>query len=537
MEKMEHIFSVLASKTRGLRSPQNLFLILILGIAAFLRLYRIADYMVFLGDEGRDVLVEYNILHGHLTLLGPTSSVGGFFLGPIYYYMAAPFLWLFHYHPVGPSIMVAILGIATVFLIYKICAEFFDRKVAVVASALYAISPLVIVNSKSSWNPNVMPFFSLLTLYTLYQGVRKENWKLIFTAGFLLGIALQLHYLATFLGVIIFFYLTIFTFYKNKFGIGKERIKDLFINYISIGVGFMVGFSPFLVFELRHGFRNTQNILNFIFASKDTGPGPDFLTIIHGVFFRLFADLLTAFPDLSRYTEFSQSEISVWSYFAWGLGIFSVIFFLWKFFNVKKDRENLLRYSLLLFWLFFGIFLFGFYKKSIYDYYFGFIFPLPFILTGISLTGLWNFQKYLGKMLALGILLVLIFINVSQSPIAKEPNRQVNQAKTLADFILDKTADRPFNFALITGGNSDHAYRYFFKLAGRDPVTILNPAVDSQRKSITNQLFVICEMKECQPLGNSLWEVAGFGRADIAGVWNVSVLKVYKLVHYHGPQE
>ena len=55
---------------------------IILAIAAFMRLYKIQDYMTFLGDEGRDVLVVYNILHGHLTLLGPTSSVGGFFFGP-----------------------------------------------------------------------------------------------------------------------------------------------------------------------------------------------------------------------------------------------------------------------------------------------------------------------------------------------------------------------------------------------------------------------------------------------------------------------
>src|SRR3989344_2122005 len=97
---------------------QFISVVTILVLAAFLRLYRIADYMTFLGDEGRDVLVVYNILHGKLTLLGPTSSVGGFFLGPIYYYFMAPFLWLFNYNPVGPAVMVALFGIATVYLIY-----------------------------------------------------------------------------------------------------------------------------------------------------------------------------------------------------------------------------------------------------------------------------------------------------------------------------------------------------------------------------------------------------------------------------------
>src|SRR5690242_2249800 len=86
---------------KKLFTKNNILLILILSLASFLRLYRIQDYMTFLGDEGRDVLVVYNILHGHFTLLGPTASVGGFFLGPIYYYFMTPFLWLFNYNPVG----------------------------------------------------------------------------------------------------------------------------------------------------------------------------------------------------------------------------------------------------------------------------------------------------------------------------------------------------------------------------------------------------------------------------------------------------
>ena len=107
-------------------------------------------------------------------LLGPTSSVGGFFLGPIYYYFMAPFLWLFNYNPVGPAVMVALFGIATVWLIYKFCKDFFNAKVGLMAALLYAISPLVIAYSRSSWNPNPLPFFSLLTFISLYKGALEK---------------------------------------------------------------------------------------------------------------------------------------------------------------------------------------------------------------------------------------------------------------------------------------------------------------------------------------------------------------------------
>src|SRR3990172_670436 len=182
-------------------------LLAIIILAAFLRLYRISDYLNFLGDEGRDVMVVRNILHGDLTFLGPRSSAGDFYLGPIYYYLMAPFLFLSNYHPVGPAIMDALFRIATVYLIFRIGSEFFGRKAGLIAALLYSISPLVIIHSRSSWNPNVMPFFSIAALYSAYKGIERKNFYLLGLSGVLLGIALQLHYLTIFLGGILFCYI------------------------------------------------------------------------------------------------------------------------------------------------------------------------------------------------------------------------------------------------------------------------------------------------------------------------------------------
>src|SRR5258706_15192233 len=223
-------------------TKSNLILLGILILAAFLRLYRIRDYLTFLGDEGRDVLIVYNILHGHLTLLGPTSSVGGFFLGPIYYYFMAPFLWLFQYDPVWPAVMVALLGIATVWLVYKIGAEFFGSKAGLIASLLYSISPLFISYSRFSWNPNPMPFFTLLTLYFLYKAevlqdlaiksksfVNNKPMLILIIVGILYGIDLQLHYIEVFVGVMIIVYVILAKVILGLKGstIGKKIISIL----------------------------------------------------------------------------------------------------------------------------------------------------------------------------------------------------------------------------------------------------------------------------------------------------------------------
>lgn len=502
-------------------------IVLILITSAFLRLYRIADYMTFLGDEGRDALVVYNILHGKLTLLGPTASVGGFFLGPIYYYFMAVFTLLFNYNPVGPSVMVALFGVATVWLIYKVCKEFFNYKVGLIASLLYAVSPMAIAYSRSSWNPNPLPFFALLSLYTLYKAVKKNSLSLFIIVGFLLGICIQLHYLTLFLIIIV----AIYVFFADMIVLKKNFLRIL-KNYLLIASGFVVGWLPFLAFEIRHGFPNINSIFNFVFHSGDTGGGINFFGTIYNVFFKLFARLVFVYPPVEQLGNYNKTLLSFWEFSVTLFALFSLFVLLKMFLRNLKDKDLFLKYALILIWFVFGVLLFGFYKKSIYEYYFGFMFPAPFILAALLITSL--IKVKFGKLIGTLILLGIFIINIQGIPFRYPPNRQLNQMETIAKFVLDKTNNQPFNFALITGGNSDYAYRYFFTVWNHPPITIEEPAKDPARKTVTKQLFVVCESLPCEPLGNSLWEVAGFGRAEIADSWDVSVVKIYRLVPYSG---
>ena len=97
--------------------------------------------------------------------------------------------------------------------------------------------------------------------------------------------------------------------------------------------------------------------------------------------------------------------------------------------------------------------------------------------------------------------------------------------------MISKTDNKPFNFALLTPGNSDHGYRYYMDYLGHKPVAIDTPANDPQRKTVTDELMVVCEDLKCKPLGNPLFEIAGFGNAVSVGEWDYSHVKVYKLVH------
>ncbi|HKC14673.1 MAG TPA: hypothetical protein VKC89_01770, partial [Patescibacteria group bacterium] len=169
----------------------------------------------------------------------------------------------------------------------------------------------------------------------------------------------------------------------------------------------------------------------------------------------------------------------------------------------------------------------------------GFMFPLPFILIGNFLS---NFphkhsKTFWGKILAFGIFLLLFIYNLYGNPFRSEPNRQKDQVKTISQFVISKTDSKPYNFALITDHNSDHAYRYYFQTLGKPDIRMENIMNDPQRKTVTDQLLIVCESSECHPLGYPSFEVSNFGRAEIAGEWNVSVVKVFRLIHYSGKKK
>jgi len=488
---------------------EKIILLFILLLAAFLRLYKIQGYLTFLGDEGRDVLVVKRLLLDHkLTLLGPTASVGGFFLGPFYYYLIAPFLWLFGMNPIGPAVMVALFGVATVWLIYFVGKRFFDVPTGLLAAGLYAISPVVITYSHSSWNPNLMPFFSLLIIWFAWQATQKKDLKLLGLIGFLFGLALQLHYLTVFLMAIVGIYWLFFGQQCNNWRA-----------YFWLVGGFAIGWSPFLAFELRHNFPNFRSLVDFLLHGEETGfVWKNFLPTIGNVSLRLFERLVVANQKV-------LAEILL-------LLTLPLAGYQWV---KQKGRQTF--WPLLGLWLVLGIGLFGFYQDSIYDYYFGFMFPLPFLLTAFALVRLAK-KGRLGCLVAWSLGLLIIFVNWQANPFYRSPNYQLRQAEQISRIVYDNTSGQPFNFALITGQNSDHAYRYFLELWGARPVTIEGLLVDPERRTVTDQLLVVCEVDDCHPLGHSLWEIAGFGRAEIVDQWSApGGITVMRLIHWEARSE
>lgn len=480
------------------------FSIVLFALGFFLRSYRISEYLIFLGDEGRDALiVKRMVLDGELTLLGPTASVGGIYLGPIYYYLMVPFLVLFGFDPVGPAVMVAFFGALTSVFVFLLGKRFFGDVAGVVAGLLYAVSPLIIHFSRSSWNPNVLPFFTVFLMWALVNSREARKWGMRVLAGVSLGFCLQLHYLALILIPIVGI-VTLFVF--------RKRI----IFYMQFLAGVLLGVSPFLLFELRHGFPNTFGVYRFLFQTKNTaftGGGTfDVKTHFVDLFVRMFRIFVV---DGSIQLGIVVTLVALISIVAGGV---------WAY---RKKRR--LGYVVLMVWTLLGVLGLAFYKGQIHDYYYAFLYATPFLILGLGAQNVWS--KTWGKGIVLTLASFLFFYNLMRSPIfVSGPSDLLGQTKTIAHKVVELSYGNPYNFALVTDGNSDHAYRYFLELWGKKPTPI--------DERVESQLIIVCESKKCGPYGNPLFEIAAFGQAQIVEERPIiGDVKVLRLIHYPGAED
>jgi len=503
-----------------------LFLILLVG--SFLRFYRLPEYMTFLGDEGRDALAVKRMIVDHkFRLIGPVTSIGNMYLGPLYYYLMLPAMVFSRLSPVGPAALVAFLGVVTIGLIWLAGREWFDSRTGLIAAGLYALSPVAIIYSRSSWNPNVMPFFALLTIYGVSQFWLKQKFGWLPILGITLSFCVQSHYLGLLLlpTVALFWLLTLVA---NRHQ--QTKLKVFLFNSLLLIIFFcFLTVVPLVWFDFRHHFINFKAFKEFFTVRQTT---------VNLKFYKAIPKLggLTA-QVFTRLLAGKNEAYGGWLALLTFVGLFGLSFrrsdrrFVWR--KIWRENRELI---LVLVWLMIGLIGLGNYKQHIYDHYFGFFFPAPFLLVAWVLSRLWELplKRFLFKSLNFSQLLVvvslvgLVVLAVSESPLRYPPNNQLGRTKEVARFIIEQAQKKPFNLALIAERNYQDAYAYFMELWGT-PATKIDPL--RAEETITDQLFVICEKLPCQPINHPLAEIANFGWAKIDQKWKINGVEIYRLIH------
>jgi len=374
-------------------------LALIILLGGFLRFYRLGILSEFTYDPARDAEVMRKIVQDHkLTLLGPPTSVsiggasyGTTYFGPIFYYILVPGLFFSRMDPVGLAAVVALWGTAAIFLIYLLVFELTkSKRVSLASSFLLSISPGAIEYSRFIWNPNLIPLLALLMIYFLveYQRQGRHRGKLIFVTGLLLGVLIQLHFMAYFLA---FLPLVMLVFWRF---LNESKKKPMFLRTLFLYLaGFILGVFPMILFDLRHGFLNTRSIVYNLVQAGNTH-GDNF-----GFTFNHLIKVLEILPV--KFLGLESPVLSLIVSFSILLG--AIILLIRK--DLRKD-----------FWLPSAYFLLGVLGTSIYDNmgkvwarYTIPLFPAIFILFGVF------FHLLSKKKMGLQLLVLSLFLAFSFS--------------------------------------------------------------------------------------------------------------------------
>ena len=281
--------------------------------------------------------------------------------------------------------------------------------------------------------------------------------------------------------------------------------------------------SPLVIFDARHGWRNFAAMEKFFTERQTT----------------VSARPWSAIPKLPQVVSLATTRliagkneiVGKLSAAVLSIGVIAISSLL--IFNIavkKKQPPRFKAYLLILVWLGIAFIGLGIYKQHIYDHYYGFFFPAPFLLLGGFAESIVQGINGIGKILVLTVLPLLVYVNLAENPLKYPPNRQMQRTIEVSKKIAREAKSERFNLAVLAERNYEDAYQYFLE-KWRAPVI----DIDSLKadETITEQLFVVCEMPKevCDPTHNPKAEVANFGWSKVENDWEIGGVILFKLVH------
>jgi len=459
--------------------PLEWIVIVAVLIAAFFRLWNFTNTLEFLGDQGRDAIIVADIFKkGDPVLIGPVTSTGNMYLGPLYYYFMAPFLWLTYPNPIGPAYAVAILSIVTTAFIYVLGKDLVGKKAAAIATVLAATSSVFTNFSRFSWNPNPAPLFGLLFLWFLAKTQRGQP-KYWIGVTVCIAVLAQLHYVAMLTLLVAGVY-----WLKDllKWRTTAPEVRKSFLMSTLIGVVLFCAFlSPLLLFDIRHDWINVRSLGEFLNTSQESVSSLPLSQKLGHVAMETHGRSLQLF-----------FEITIGKHRT--LNTFLLLVVLATFVKLlhNKKSQYLLGYQILAVTYILSVIGLSFYRSSVFDHYIAFFFPATFLIFGVVLEYIGRFKRFapIGWGIVAIALVYYIGYNIPRMPL-RDLGWKVTDMERTAQSIAERVQPgEKYNIVLLSETKDVYGmnYRYFL-------TTSANPPLTMEHFGEVETLFIIDEQK------------------------------------------
>ncbi len=236
----------------------KLILIAILIFSFLLRVYNFKSYYIFSHDQDlASWIIKDIVVNNHIRLIGQETSSQGIFIGALFYYLQVPFYLLNNMSPIGAIFLPIILGVFATYSIFFVFSKITNTKVGLIGAFIYAASALVVFVDREVAPTMPVMLWTIWYLYSLFLVYKNRYLKGFVLSGFLIGLIWHLN-----LALILLSPLILISF---LFSDRKASIKSIFLGLVTL----TVVSSPFIVFEVRHNFSQTNSIYLSLTTAKD----------------------------------------------------------------------------------------------------------------------------------------------------------------------------------------------------------------------------------------------------------------------------
>ncbi len=432
-----------------MRRSHLLVLALILLVGLFFRSYQVIERFEFAHDgDLYSWIVKDIVVNHHFRLIGQLTSAPGIFIGGLFYYLLIPFFLITKMDPVGVNFFAIIIGLSSIFSLYFVMSKLFKTEVGLIAASLYAT--LITTINADRW---VVPTITtnLWVIWYLYSilKIARGDYRVLPLLGILIGLVWHVH--IALVPVLIAVPAAIY-FAKKLPNI--KQVAQFFIALFATSL-------PLLIFEVRHGFGQTQSLISNFTTPQAGATG----------LYKLNLVINMAVNNISVLFFTPQSLNQTFSIF------FVLIIILLGFLLIKRKVLAKKEFLVLLIWTLGVIAFFGFSASPISEYYFSNIGIIFLCLVSLILYLTFKSSR-LGKALVVGLLMLIPIKNGYFVITNNYYNKGYIEKKAVVNFIKADSENRGFpciGISYITATGENVGFRYFFYL---NNMHLVHPSFD-----------------------------------------------------------
>jgi hypothetical protein len=372
-------------------------IVCIIAITLVLRLYNLFDTVAFRPDQARDLFIARNIAENRSWIpVGPVLTVDHYNVPPTYFYIVALMYSVFK-TPQGVTFAFTIMNLCAMCCMVGIASLLIERKAGVIMAFLFAVSSIMVGESRMIWGSHPLTFLITASLFSLLLASIKKSLALFLISASLYACALSI-YSSPFL-LLPFYIVSGITCIKKMYGFTSLRASLTMAGImISVSIPF---FGPYLYYEYSHGFPTVSAMTT-----------PSFGVPPLSEFFSAAVTYITGFAE-DVFGIHTIGTPAAQPYYAIGIIIlFSLLSWYIKhkrFFITEVVRtEKFIAYR----WLLLGACFILFFRQTLYTYRLSVFIPFILIQLTLLLYVALRIKKMIPFFLAGALLSVYVVCNI-----------------------------------------------------------------------------------------------------------------------------